>query len=90
MEKYEVKPSLSQAVRLKKLSQAGELTLDVIDTVISEAKKISNPQKETGRFRKFFPASYTQEQMEDVIVKLLTDWKASITAQSNVLEVIPA
>ena len=90
MEKYEVKPSLSQAVRLKKLSQSGELTPDVIDTVISEAKKISNPQKETGRFRKFFPASYTQEQMEDVIVKLLTDWKASITAQSNVLEVIPA
>jgi ParB family chromosome partitioning protein len=83
MEKYEIKPSLSQAVRLKKLKQAGELTLEMIDTVISEARKISNPQKETGRFRKFFPANYTHEQMEVVIIRLLTDWKASENVQDN-------
>ena len=39
MENYGVKPSLSQAVRLKKLKQAGDLTIDMIDEILSEVKK---------------------------------------------------
>jgi ParB family chromosome partitioning protein len=77
MEKHEIKPSLSQAVRLKKLKQTGKLTADTIDTILSEAKK--PPKSEpTGsmRFRKYFPPDYSPKQMETVIVELLTDWKA--------------
>lgn len=38
MEKYEIKPSLSQAVRLKKMKQSGKLTVDIIDSVLKEDK----------------------------------------------------
>ena len=77
MDKYTVKPSLSQAVRLKKLKQAGKLTLDMIDRMLSEEKK--PPKSEpTGpmRFRKYFPPDYSPKQMENVIVDLLTEWRA--------------
>jgi ParB family chromosome partitioning protein len=77
MAKYDVKPSLSQAVRLKKLRQAGTLTLELIDSILAEEKK--PPKREaTGsmRFRKFFPPDYSTKQIESVIVGLLTDWKA--------------
>ena len=77
MAAYEIKPSLSQAVRLKKLKKDGKLTLDMIDRILSEAKK--PPKSEpTGsmRFRKYFPPDYSQKQMESIIVELLRDWKA--------------
>jgi ParB family chromosome partitioning protein len=76
MVKYDVKPSLSQAVRLKKLRQAGTLTLELIDSILAEEKK--PPKREaTGsmRFRKFFPPDYSPKQIEAVIIGLLTDWK---------------
>ena len=76
MAAHEVKPSLSQAVRLKKLKQSGKLTLDIIDKMLSEAKK--PPQSEpkgSARFRKYFPPEYSPKQMESVIVELLTEWK---------------
>ena len=78
MAAHEVKPSLSQAVRLKKLKKDGKLTSDMIDRILSEAKK--PPKSEpTGsmRFRKYFPPDYSQKQMESVIVELLTEWKKS-------------
>ena len=76
MEKYEVKPSLSQAQRLKKLEQGGKLTTAMIDRILSEEKK---PTKEKAEgaiwYREYFPQEYSQKQMDDVIIKLLTDWK---------------
>jgi len=77
MEMYAVKPSLSQAVRLKKMKQAGTLTIEAIEKMFSEAKK--PPKSEpTGsmRFRKYFPPEYSPKQIDEVIVELLTDWKA--------------
>jgi len=77
MGKYETKPSLAQAVRLKKLKQAGELTIDMIEKVLSETKKTTKPKREAVKFIEFFPGDYTQEQVDDIIVKLLADWKAA-------------
>jgi ParB family chromosome partitioning protein len=76
MAKYDVKPSLSQAQRLKKLEQAGELTLEMIDGILSESKK--SPKSETksaARFSQYFPPEYSLKQMDAVIVELLTAWK---------------
>ena len=72
IESEDCTPSLSQAVRMKKLSQAGELDDDKIFEIMSEEKA---NQKErikipTERVRKYFPDSYTKSQIEDAIVKL--------------------
>jgi len=77
MAMYEVKPSLSQAARFKKLKQDGNLNSDIINTILSEAKKPSKSEP-TGivQFREYFPPEYSTEQMEKVIVELLTEWKA--------------
>ena len=76
MDKYDVKPSLSQAQRLKKMHHAGDLTAGAIDAILSEVKK--PPRSEPAgamRFREYFPPGYSQKQMDAVIVKLLTKWK---------------
>ncbi|MCL2771999.1 MAG: ParB/RepB/Spo0J family partition protein [Oscillospiraceae bacterium] len=77
MAKYDVKPSLSQAVRLKKMKHDGTLTLEAIDSVLSAAKK---PQKgettEATRFRRYFPTDYTPRQMEKIINDLLRVWQS--------------
>jgi ParB family chromosome partitioning protein len=73
---YEVKPSLSQAVRLKKLKQDGKLTVEVIDRMLSEEKKPPKGEPTgSARYRCFFPPSYSPKQIDSVIVELLTDWK---------------
>ena len=80
MGKYGVKPSHSQSVRLKKLKQAGELTIDMIDEILSETQKPTQEDvedKTVERYRHFFPKSYTAKQILDVINTLLTDWQAS-------------
>jgi ParB family chromosome partitioning protein len=80
MGKYEARPSLSQAVRMKKLCKVGTLTADTIDRILSETKRQNGPkpkeEKGLGRFRRFFPAEYSTAQMSEVITKLLADWKA--------------
>jgi len=77
MTQYEVKPSLSQAVRLKKMKQDGTLTTEVIDRILSEEKKPPRGVPSGSmKFRKFFPADYSPKQIESVIIGLLTDWKA--------------
>jgi ParB family chromosome partitioning protein len=77
MDKYEIKPSLSQAQMLKKMKQSGELSVGVIDSILSEAKKPpKDGQGGTKQFRTFFPPDYSQKQMEAVIIELLTAWKA--------------
>ncbi len=72
IESEDCTPSLSQAVRMKKLSQAGELTDDKILEIMSEEKA---NQKErikipTERVRKYFPQSYSNAQIEEAIIKL--------------------
>ncbi len=70
-------PSLSQAQRMKKLSQSGELNEDTILSIMTEEKK---PPRENitlsgEKLRKYFPRSYTPRQMEDTIFKLLEGWQ---------------
>ena len=77
MDSEQSTPSLSQAQRLKKFSQEGKLTPDVMTAIMSEEKK---PEQEkltfTGdKLRKFFPKSYTPQQMEQTIFKLLEQWQ---------------
>jgi ParB family chromosome partitioning protein len=79
MAKYEVKPSLSQAVRLKKARQTGTLTLEMIDEVLGEDKKPADKKSvEISRYARFFPKEYTSKQMDAVITKLLMEWKGKV------------
>lgn len=69
-------PSLSQAQRIKKLSQDGNCTVDTIQEIMAEVKK-SELDKVTIKndvLKKYFPKSYTPKQMQDTIVKLLEGW----------------
>ena len=68
-------PSLSQAVRMKKLSQKAELTPEAIFDIMSEEKANQRERVriEVSAIRKFFPRSYTARQMEDSIVKMLEE-----------------
>ncbi len=73
MESEEATPSLSQAQRMKKLSQQGRLDMDTIFAIMTEEK---GNQKETLKFsadriKKYFPKNTTPKQMEDFIIKLL-------------------
>jgi ParB family chromosome partitioning protein len=76
MAAHEVKPSLSQAIRLKKMSQDGELTAEAIDSILAETKKPPKGEPTgSARYRRFFPPDYSPKQIDKVIVRLLTDWK---------------
>lgn len=69
-------PSLSQAQRIKKLSQEGACTVDAICDVMSEAKKpeVGRLTFSTDSLRKYFPKSYTAKQMEETIIRLLEQY----------------
>lgn len=70
-------PSLSQAQRLKKLSQEGTLDLNTMRTIMSEIKKpaLGNITLKDATLRKYFPRSYTPRQMQETIIKLLEQWQ---------------
>lgn len=73
MESEEATPSLSQAQRMKSLSQSGRLDMDTIFAIMTEEK---GNQKETlkintSKLKKYFPKNTTPKQMEDTIIKLL-------------------
>ena len=76
MESEDCTPSLSQAIQLKKLSQAGELNMDKIFDILREPK--ANQQDKISfrvdDLRKFFPKSYTTARIQETILKLLTDY----------------
>lgn len=75
MEVNECSPSLSQAKRLKKYSQDGKLTEDVIDAIMTEEKKTDTKLVLKGdTIKKYFPKEYTPMQMQQVITKLLENW----------------
>ena len=77
MESEQTTPSLSQAQRLKKFSQEGKLSVDVMRAIMSEEKK---PEMDkviftSARLRQYFPKSYTPQQMENTILRLLEQWQ---------------
>ena len=76
MESEQATPSLSQAQRLKKFSQEGHLSIDVMRAIMSEEKKSDLDRITlTGeKVNKYFPKSYTPQQKEQVILKLLEGW----------------
>ena len=70
-------PSLSQAQRIKKLSQAGKCSYDAIFDIMGEEKKAEMDRVtiKNDVLRKYFPKSYTPRQMEETILKLLEQWQ---------------
>lgn len=79
MDYAQASPSLSQAQRLKKLSQEGGCTLDAMCEVMNEIKKdeIDHVTIKNEVLRKYFPKSYTPKQMQDTIIRLLEKWQRS-------------
>ena len=76
MEEAQTSPSLSQAQRLKKASQEGKCTPDIMREVMDEDKKgsVDRVVLNGSELRKYFPKSYTTRQMQDTILKLLDQW----------------
>lgn len=79
MDYAQASPSLSQAQRLKKLSQEGGCTLDAMREVMNEIKKdeLDHVTIKNEVLRKYFPKSYTPKQMQDTIIRLLEKWQRS-------------
>lgn len=77
MEEVQAAPSLSQAQRLKKLAQEGSFTLNSAREIMSEVKKgdLERVTFRNEQLRKYFPKSYTTQQMQDTILKLLDQWQ---------------
>ena len=77
MESEDCTPSLSQAIQLKQLSQAGKLDMDNIFGILTQPK--ANQREKisfrTDEVRKFFPKNYTPAQMQEVILKLLGEYQ---------------
>lgn len=77
MDSEQATPSLSQAQRLKKFSQDGRCTPEVMCAILSEEKK-SDMEKVTlgaDTLRKYFPKSYTPAKMQETIIRLLEQWQ---------------
>lgn len=70
-------PSVSQAQRIKKLSQAGMCTQEAMNTIMNEEKKgnLDTITLKNDVLRKYFPRSYTPKQMQDTIIRLLEQWQ---------------
>ena len=76
IESEQATPSLSQAQRMKKLSQSGKLNDDAVLSIMSEDKKpeVDKIVLTSDTLRKYFPKSFTPRQMEETIIKLLASW----------------
>ena len=77
MEYTQSPPSLSQAQRIRKLSQSGECTLMAMCKILNEEKKseLDHVTIKNDVLRKYFPKSYTPKQMEETIIRLLDQWQ---------------
>ena len=77
MDEVQASPSLSQAQRLKKLAQEGDFTTDAAREIMNEVKKgdLERVTFRNEQLRKYFPRSYTTQQMQDTIIKLLDQWQ---------------
>ncbi len=83
IESEDCTPSLSQAQRMKKLSQSGELSMDIIFGIMTEEKA---NQKEKLQFKvddlkTYFPKNYTPKQMEETIFRLLNEYHRRLERQ---------
>lgn len=70
-------PSLSQAIRIKKLAQQDEFDYDAVYNIMNEEKKseLDTVTIKNETLRKYFPRNYTPRQMESIIIKLLDQWQ---------------
>ena len=77
MDYEQATPSLSQAQRMKKFSQEGKLSEDVMLAIMSEEKKadLDKVTLSSDTLRKYFPKSYTPGKMQETIIKLLEQWQ---------------
>ncbi len=77
MEELDTPPSLSQAQRLKKLSQENRCSKEAMEIILEEDKKapLNRVVLDDEVIRKYFPKTYTTKQMEDTIIKLLDQWQ---------------
>lgn len=76
MEAQEATPSLSQAQRMKRFSQDGKLSADVMLGIMSEEKKeVDRITLTSDKLQRYFPKSFTPRQMEETILKLLDQWQ---------------
>ena len=77
MDEVQAAPSLSQAQRLKKLAQEDDFTMDSAREIMNEVKKgdLERVTFRNEQLRRFFPRSYTAQQMQDTIIKLLDQWQ---------------
>ena len=85
MDYEQATPSLSQAQRMKKLSQIGKLTEDSMLAIMSEEKKsdLDKVTFTTDTLRKYFLKSYTPKRMEETIIKLLEQWQRKRQQQQS-------
>ena len=77
MDYTQAAPSLSQAQRLKKLSQEGGCSLEAMQDILGEVKKgdLERVAFKSEQLRKYFPKSYSPKQMQSTIIKLLEQWQ---------------
>lgn len=77
MDSEQATPSLSQAQRLKKFGQEGRLSEDVMRAILSEEKKpeVGKITLSSDKLRRYFPKSFTPQQMEQTIFRLLEQWQ---------------
>ena len=77
MDSEQSTPSLSQAQRLKKFGQEGRLSEDVMRAILSEEKKpeVGKITLSSDKLRRYFPKSFTPQQMEQTIFRLLEQWQ---------------
>ncbi|MCQ4755812.1 ParB/RepB/Spo0J family partition protein [Enterocloster bolteae] len=85
MDMEQATPSLSQAQRLKKFSAEGKCTLEAMCAIMSEEKKgeLDKITLTGDKINKYFPKSYTPQQMEATIIKLLEGWHKKRTQQQE-------
>lgn len=82
MDANDIKPSVSQAVKLKNLKQSGELTEELIYSILAEEKpKSRSAEIKIRAYRKYFPADYTPNQIAKVITDLLKAWQKEHNAE---------
>ena len=77
MDSEQATPSLSQAQRLKKFSQEGRLSIDVMRAILGEEKKTEQTKitLTSDTLKRYFPKDYTPQRMQDTIIQLLEQWQ---------------
>lgn len=86
MEYAQATPSLSQAQRLKQMSKEGICNQDVMYAVLSEEKKseMNKVTFDTKALKKYFPSSYTPQQIQKSVIEILEQWAKNRSKKQNV------